>query len=182
MRIIASLFLMVIFISCADLHQSEQNSRINKLNNQVDSLLIVLNQINDPKLSLEIKQNQSLLSDLTELYVSDTLLETEAKLIDNYATILGRLSSIKKQMESIELTLKEQGVALIKLEKDIINGFGKRNEYDKNLFFEQKKFKKIEIQINRIKAKKQKTLVNIAFLNLKIRVLQQKKQLKHRQT
>jgi hypothetical protein len=174
MRIIASLFLMVIFISCADLHQSEQNSRINKLNNQVDSLLIALNQINDPKLSLEIKQNQSLLSDLTELSVSDTLLETEAKLIDNYATILGRLSLIKKQMESIELTLKEQSVALIKLEKDIINGFGKRNEYDKNLFFEQKKIKKIEIQINRIKAKKQKTLVNIAFLNLKIQVLKQK--------
>ena len=165
---------MVIFISCADLHQSEQNSRINKLNNQVDSLLIALNQINDPKLSLEIKQNQSLLSDLTELSVSDTLLETEAKLIDNYATILGRLSLIKKQMESIELTLKEQSVALIKLEKDIINGFGKRNEYDKNLFFEQKKIKKIEIQINRIKAKKQKTLVNIAFLNLKIQVLKQK--------
>ena len=87
MRILASLFLMIIFISCADLHQSDQNSQINQLNNQVDSLLIVLNQINDPKLSLEIKQKLSLLSDLTALSVTDTLLETEAKLIDNYRTI-----------------------------------------------------------------------------------------------
>jgi hypothetical protein len=85
-------------------------------------------------------------------------------------------------MESIELTLKEQSVALIKLEKDIINGFGKRNEYDKNLFFEQKKIKKIEIQLNIIKAKKQKTLVNIEFLSFKIRLLKQKIQFKHRQT
>jgi hypothetical protein len=177
MRTFIGLFLLSLLFACADLEQSEQLNRINQLGKKVDSLLIVLNQVNDPQLADEIKLNTSLLSDFTLLAISDTIMEADARLIDNYANYIKLLSSLKVQLEKIYVFLDEQNEAIQKLKKDIGNGYGRRDTYNNNISFEQKKSKLIEGKLNEMKTKKIKTLLNIAFLNLKTRELIQKLQL-----
>ena len=177
MRTFIGVFLLSLLFACADLEQSEQLNRINQLDKKVDSLLIVLHQVNDPQLANEIKRNSSLLSDFTLLAISDTIMEADARLIDKYANHIKQLSSLKVQLENIYVFLDEQNEAIQKLKKDISNGYGRRDTYNNNISFEQKKSKLIEGKLNKMKTKKIKILINIAFFNLKTRELTQKLQL-----
>ena len=100
MRIFVCVFLSCLLFACADLEKSDQLKRVNNLLENVDSLLIVLNQINEPQLSREIEENNKLLSDLTMRASDDTLVETEARLVGKYANYISKLSSLKIRMEN----------------------------------------------------------------------------------
>lgn len=135
--------------------------------------MIVLNQVNDPLLSNVIKQNNVLLLELTTYASNDTLTQTEGRLVDKYKTHIERISSLKARMDNLRRILKEQKVELENLKKDIENGSGKRDLYDENLNFEQKKFRLIEKEINSIRRKKTDLLNIIATFKIKIRELNQ---------
>ncbi len=174
MRIFVCVFLCCLLFSCADIEKSNQLKRVNNLLENVDSLLIVLNQINDSQLSGEIEENNKLLSDLTMRAYDDTLEETEARLVDKYANCISKLSSLKNRMENLKSALDVQKSTVGNLEKDIENVAGKRDLYDENLNFEEKKFNLIEKEINSIKTKKIAFLDKIANFKIKTRELIQK--------
>jgi len=174
MRIFVCVFLCCLLFACADLEKSDQLKRVNNLLENVDSLLIVLNEINDSQLSVEIEENNKMLSDLTMRAADDTIVESEAKFMDNYANYISKISSLKIRMENLKRALDEQKITIGNLEKDIENVAGKRDLYDENLNFEEKKFKLIEKEINSIKTKKAAFLYKIANFKIKIRQLIQK--------
>jgi chromosome segregation ATPase len=171
MRIFVCVFLSCLLFACADIEKSDQLKRVNILLENVDSLLIVLNQINEPQLSREIEENNKLLSDLTMRASDDTLVEKEARLVDKYANCISKLSSLKIRMENLKSALDEQKSTIGNLEKDIENVAGKRDLYDENLNFEEKKFNLIEKEINSIKTKKIDFLDKIANFKIKSREL-----------
>ena len=178
MRIFVCMFLCCLLFACADLEKSDQLKRVNNLLENVDSLLIVLNEINDSQLSVEIEENNKMLSDLTMRASDDTLVETEARLVGKYANYISKLSSLKIRMENLKSALDEQKSTIGTSEKDIENVAGKRDLYDENLNFEGKKFNLIEKEINSIKTKKIDFLDKIANFKIKIRELKQKLELK----
>ena len=171
MRIFVCVFLCCLLFACADLEKSDQLKRVNILLENVDSLLIVLNQINELQFSREIEENNKLLSDLTMRAADDTIVESEAMFIDNYANYISKLSSLKIRMEKLKSALDEQKGTIGNLEKDIENVAGKRDLYDENLNFEEKKFNLIEKEINSIKTKKIDFLDKIANFKIKSREL-----------
>lgn len=171
MRIFVCVFLSCLLFACADMEKSDQLNRVNNLLKNVDSLLIVLNQINEPQLSREIDENNKLLLDLTMRASDDTLVETEARLVDKYANYISKLSSLKIRMEKLKSALDEQKSTIGNLEKDIENVAGKRDLYDENLNFEEKKINLIEKEINSIKTKKIDFLDKIANFKIKSREL-----------
>lgn len=181
MRFFFCVILTCVLFACSDLHQSEQLIRVDHLQKNVDSLLIVLNQVNDSKLKNDIEQNDFLLKELTTLAIMDTISETEARLIDTFTNLSNQLSNLKEQLKFINTTLSEQLNASMALENDIKNGFGKRDKYNQNISFEENKLNRMESQLNDIKTKKVKTIIKIAVLNTKIRDLQMRLQLKHKQ-
>jgi hypothetical protein len=179
MRICIGVFLLGLLFSCADLEQKQQLTNVNQLNKKVDSLLIVLNQVNDPKLKEEITQSQTTLSEFMLLAANDTIQETDARIINNYATGIELMANSKKKLSDIKVSLSEQRLSIQNLKSDIENGFGKRNEYDKNISFEQKKAKRIEKEMRALKFKISKTQVKTAILKLKTREIINNIQLKH---
>jgi hypothetical protein len=182
MRFFVCVILTCLLFACSDLHLSEQLSRVDHLQKNVDSLIIVLNQVNDSKLKNDIEQNDFLLKELTTLAAMDTIAEAEARLIDTLANLSNQLSTLKEQLKFIKANLSEQLKTNLALEDDIKNGFGKRDKYDQNLSFEENKLKRLESQLNDIKTKKVKTIIKIAVLNSKIWDLKVRLQLKHKQT
>lgn len=181
MRFFVCIILTCVLFACSDLHQSEQLSRVDYLQKNVDSLIIVLNQVNDSKLKNDIEQNNLLLKDLTTLASMDTISEAEARLIDTFRNLSNQLSTLKEKMKFINANLSEQLHSSMALKEDIKNGFGKRDKYNQNISFEENKFNRMEILLNDIKAKKVKTVIKIAVLNTKIQDLQMCLQLKHKQ-
>lgn len=74
-------------------------------------------------------------------------------------------------MENLKSALDEQKSTIGNLENDIENVAGKRDLYDENLNFEEKKFNLIEKEINSIKTKKIDFLDKIANFKIKSREL-----------
>jgi hypothetical protein len=181
MRLFISLCLVGFFVACADLQQSDQLNRISRLQKKADSLIIVLNQVNDSKLTTDIEQNELLLNEITNLAALDTISEEEARLIDVFVKLSNQLSVLKEKMKFINRSLNEQINAILALENDIKNGFGKRDKYNQNLSFEENKLKKMERLLNDVKTKKVKTVIKTAILNTKIRNIQSILQLNHKQ-
>jgi hypothetical protein len=178
MRIFVGVILFHFLFSCADLEKSKQLNQLSSLNKKNDSLSIVLRQINDSQLIHEIEQKNNLLSDLMDYSSSDTLIESEAKLIDKYVNNIESLSFLKSNLEKLKLTLAAQKTDLKNLGNDIKNGSGKRNMYNPNLNFELKKWKRIKVLLTQIKNKKTKTINQITILKQNLRLLIQKLQSK----
>ncbi len=171
MRFFVSILLACVLFACADLKKTDQLNRVNNLYDNVDSLLIVSNQINDAQLMEEIEESKTLIWDLTILAKDDTIIETDARLIDKHSNYVSKLSYLKIRIEKLKNTLEEQKSAIRNLTKDIKNGSGKRDLYDENLEFEQKKVYLIEKELNSIKTKKLTILDKIAILKTKSREL-----------
>lgn len=174
MRFFVCLILPCLLFACADLEKSSQLKRVNSLVEHADSLLIVLNQINDSQLSRVVDENNKLLSRLKLCASDDTLLETEARFVDKYIYCISKLSTLKIRMEKLKSTIDEQKRTIHNLQKDIEKVAGKRDLYNENLSFEGKKINQIEKEINSIKTKKIDFLNKIATFKIKIRELIQK--------
>lgn len=171
MRIFVCLILTCLLFACADLEKSSQLKRVNSLIEHADSLMIVLNQINDSQLSRVVGENNKLLSRLKWCASNDTLLEREARFIDKYANWISTLSFLKIRMEKLKSSLHEQKSTIYNLQKDIEKVAGKRDLYDENLSFEEKKINRIEKEINSIRIKKIDFLNKIATFKIKTREL-----------
>lgn len=178
MRFLISLSLSFLLFTCADLEKSKQLSQQNSLVKKNDSLFIVLNQIDDQQLKYEIKEKNNLISTLKMFASSDTLFESEARLVHQYLNNIELLDSVKSNLKKLKISLEKQKMDLKNLGADIMNGFGKRNMYNQNLSFEQEKSKIIEDEINLIRTKKINLLTDIADFKLKTRELNQKLKLK----
>ena len=174
MRLFVLVIFSTLFFACTDFEQSKQLKQVNGLRKNLDSLLIVLSQINDPQLREEIEKNRGLISELTTSATNDTLTETEAKMLDNYANFVSKLSFLKTRLEKLNNTLEEQKSIVTHLKNDIENGSGKRHLYNDQIKFEQRKQTIIENKINSIKAKKTKIIDKTAAFKLKTRELIQK--------
>lgn len=178
MRIFVGVILFNFLFSCADLEKSKQLNQLNSLISKNDSLAIVLRQINDLQLTRDIEQNNGLLTDLTTFTSSDTLIESEARLIDRYVNKIDLLCSLKRNLDKLKIALVTQKSDLKNLGNDIENGSGKRNMYNQNLNFEGKKLNLIENKLNQIKNNKSKTINEITILNQNIRLVIEKLQSK----
>jgi hypothetical protein len=165
MRIFGAFFLLFFIFACADLEKSDQIIQINQLIKKVDSLSIVLSQVNDSQFEKEIAQNQFLLSEFTSVASQDTISEVNARLIDKYSSYVKNLCSIQHQLKIFDQLLSDQGSIIVELKDDIKNGFGKRNSYNNSILFEEKKVKTIEKNLNSLKEKKVKTTIKLAILN-----------------
>lgn len=174
MRLFVFVFFSTLFFACTDFEKSNQLKQVNGLHKNLDSLLIVLSQINDSQLTKEIEKNRDLISELTMSAANDTLTETEAKMLDSYANFVSKLSFLKTRMEKLKNTLEEQKFTVTHLKNDIENGSGKRHLYNDQIKFEQKKHTIIENEINSIKTKKSKIMDKTATFKLKTRELIQK--------
>ncbi|MBM3185554.1 MAG: hypothetical protein FJZ67_04580 [Bacteroidetes bacterium] len=174
MRLFVLVIFSTLFFACTDFEQSKQLKQVNSLHKNLDSLSIVLSQINDSQLTEEIEKNRDLISDLTMSATNDTLTETEAKMLDNYANFASKLSFLKTRMEELKNTLEEQKSIVNHLKNDIENGSGKRHLYNDQIKFEQRKQTIIENEINSIKTKKTKIMDKTATFKLKTRELTQK--------
>lgn len=178
MRTSVGVILLFLLFACADLEKSKQLNKINSLKEKIDSLLIVLNQVNNPDFTEEIRKNKVLLSELKTFASKDTLMETEARLVYKYSNYIERLSALKTNWGDFNLVLQKQKKDVKILGQDIENGFGKRNMYNKNLKFEYNKSKDIENKLNVTKDKKSTILANVLTTKTKINALIQKLQSK----
>ncbi|MFM7683069.1 MAG: hypothetical protein ACKO7P_10025 [Bacteroidota bacterium] len=174
MRLFVFVLFSCLLFACTDFEKSKQLKQVNSLHKNLDSLLIVLSQINDSQLTEEIEKNRGLISDLTMSAANDTLIETEARMLDNYANFVSRLSLLKSSLEKLKKTLEEQKGSVANLKNDIENGWGKRHLYNDQLKFEKRKRNIIERELNIIKIKKTKIINKTATFNLKTRELIQK--------
>jgi hypothetical protein len=171
MRLFVFVFISTLFFACTDFEKSNQLKQLNSLNKNLDSLLIVLSQLNDSQLTKNIEKNRDLLSGLTMSAANDTLTETDAKMLDSYANFISRLSFLKTRLEKLKNTLEEQKCTVTHLKNDIENGSGKRHLYNDQLKFEQRKHNIIENELNSIKTKKTDIIHKTASFNLKTREL-----------
>jgi hypothetical protein len=178
MRILAGIFLLLFFFACADLKQSKQLDQLFQIEKKIDSILRELKQENEFKFEQEIKQYETFMFELTMLVTFDTIPESDARTIHRYANFLDEMKNIQNGMQSLRHSIIAQKRSIQNLKKDIQNGFGKRNNYDKYIYFEQIKTQTVEDKLNEIKSIKLKVHSEIINTYLQIRKMIQSIQLK----
>lgn len=179
MRILAGIFLLLFFFACADLKQSKQLDQVFQIEKKIDSIFILLIQANDFKFEEDIKQNEALMSQLSMLVTFDTISESDARIIHRYANTIKEMKNIQNGMNSLRHSLIVQKRSIQDLKKDIQHGFGKRNNYEKYIYFEQNKIQTVEVKLNEIKSIKIRIITEINNINLQIRKMIQSLQLKN---
>lgn len=145
--LIISLLVLFSITSCSDLHKNDQLQKIQALEKTIDSLEVVLieNHLSDAlKLSNKFK-NLSL--SIKDYIVDDTLNIEFAEKIDLVQKANLSILPLDSLQNSLNIALKAEKSQLMKLEKDIENGYGERQHYHIYLQKEQSNVQLLRSQV-----------------------------------
>lgn len=163
----------LLLVSCVDLEKSTQLKQLEQLGNKIDSIKIVLIELRSDAFRNETNQNTKKLNEVLDYLASDTLMESEARLIDDYLKTTQKMQLLLKNMDVMNNQLNEEKTRIRKLVKDISNGFGKRNKYDEYIRFEQNQCSLAEITIAEYRSKRDLLTTKAAKLNDEIFILKE---------
>jgi hypothetical protein len=113
----------LLLVSCVDLEKSTQLKQLEQLGNKIDSIKIVLIELRSDAFRNETNQNTKKLNEVLDYLASDTLMESEARLIDDYLKTTQKMQLLLKNMDVMNNQLNEEKTRIRKLVKDISNRF-----------------------------------------------------------
>ena len=155
MRIYLFITLIGLFCSCADLNKKEQLSKIDLMNERLDSLnkeLIAHTIDSLPQLKLS--------TSTVELRIKNNLIldKIDSELgrkMDAYKRMRRALNPLGEAFKKVKNGIFEERGTLKNLYSDIENGYGERDKYDEYLTFESDKINKISVLLNDYKEQKE---------------------------
>lgn len=144
-RFISFIVLMLLFSSCVDFHKDEWVNDIQKMEKSVAEMQIKINDSNKVKLKILLKTIQQKENQIVKLYQEDTLSIHFAETMSQFRNTREKVTPLLDLKNYLDSTLKHEKTQLIKLKKDIQNGVGKRNLYQKYVEIEKKNVLKLEM-------------------------------------
>ena len=133
----------LLFTACADLKKSEQEERIDAMQEKLSSLEAELNQFDRLLWKTWDDDATSTMEKLKKLE-SDTIPLQLALDIDTYRQLKAKLPGLKKGQENCLNQVEQIRSRLKKLQVDIEKGSGRRDRYDEFLSTEENELKILE--------------------------------------
>lgn len=145
MKIFYVLLLGFLVVSCADIQRTEQLSKIDAMNETLDSLeqVFITHQI-DTMAQLKHSAYQ-VENRIKTYYVSDTINMELGRKMDEFKKMRKRFGPMGRATGMITNGIKEEREKLELLKNDIDNGNGERDKYDEHLQFEQGKVDQLRV-------------------------------------
>lgn len=172
MKKLSFLFVVLLFANgCSDLQQNKQLSKVQNLQTKLEkfdrqlakNFPDSLSKMRLEMMQVELKIKQNLVMDTIQLdFAAD---------MDNYKAGRKAIGPMNKQYLALKKAMKEERSTLMKLHKDIENGYGKRKSYDQYIENETKKMKQIETLKEDLFASVQQLMDTYKLLHPKLNAL-----------
>lgn len=163
MRFIPVVFsvLSIFLTSCSDLNKKGQLTRIDEMNNSLDSIKTVLLENKIDTITQLMFAASQVEQRIKSNYVSDTIDMALAKKMNAFKVSRKRLRPLGKLYNNINLGVDEEKEALRLLKSDIENGSGERNKYDDYVMFEASKVHQLRMLLKDYVSSKSKTMIEL---------------------
>ncbi len=160
MRFIPVVFsvIAILFTSCSDLNKKDQLTKIDEMNESLDSITTVLLENKIDTIAQLMFAASQVEQRIKTNYVSDTINMELAKKMNAFKVSRKRLRPLGKSYNEINHGVNEEKEALRLLRSDIENGSGERNKYDDYVMFEASKVHQLRMLLKDYVSSKSKTM------------------------
>jgi len=163
MRFIPSVFsvLSILLASCSDLNKKDQLTKIDEMNESLDSIKTVLLENKIDTITQLMFATSQVEQRIKTNYVSDTINMELAKKMNAFKVSRKRLRPLGKSYNNINHGVEEEKEALRLLKSDIENGSGGRNKYNEYVMFEESKVHQLRMLLKDYVSSKSKTITEL---------------------
>ncbi len=160
MRFIPVVFsvIAILFTSCSDLNKKDQLTKIDEMNESLDSIKTVLLENKIDTIAQLMFAASQVEQRIKTNYVSDTINMELAKKMNAFKVSRKRLRPLGKSYNEINHGVNEEKEALRLLRSDIENGSGERSKYDDYVMFEASKVHQLRMLLKDYVSSKSKTM------------------------